>query len=136
MHAIIIRTAGGPEALEDADLPLPDPGPGQVRIRVAAAAVNPVDRAVRSGALAEAGLMPAFGTRPWFGVGMDVAGTIDAVGPGVHRLAAGDAVVGLQDRLDIPLGAYAEALVLDATAVTHAPRSASPSRRRRYRSTP
>ncbi|MEO3823105.1 NADP-dependent oxidoreductase [Actinomadura sp. B10D3] len=126
MHAIIVRKAGGPEALEDAEIPVPEPGPGQVRIRVAAAAVNPVDRAVRSGALAEAGLMPAFGTRPWFGVGMDVAGTVDAVGPDVTRLAPGDAVVGLQDRLDIPLGAYAEALVLDATAVTHAPRSASP----------
>lgn len=126
MRAIIIRAPGGPEALEDAEVPVPAPGPGQVRIRVAAAAVNPVDTAIRSGAMADAGLMPAFGSRAWFGVGMDVAGTVQAVGPDVTRLAAGDAVIGLQDRLDVPLGAYAEALVLDAAAVTHAPRSVPP----------
>jgi NADPH:quinone reductase-like Zn-dependent oxidoreductase len=123
MQAIIVRTPGGPEVLELADVPPPVPGPGQVRIRVAAAAVNPVDAATRSGALADAGLMPALGSRPATGIGWDVAGTVDAVGPGVTMFAAGDEVIGLRDRLDVPLGTYAEAIVLDAGAVAPAPRS-------------
>ncbi|WP_141579864.1 NADP-dependent oxidoreductase [Actinomadura sp. WMMA1423] len=123
MRAIVVRTPGGPDALELTDVPEPVPGPGQVRIRVAAAAVNPVDAVTRSGALADAGLMPPFGSRPSVGIGWDVAGTVDAVGDGVAGFAAGDEVIGLKDRLDVPLGAYAEAIVLDAGAVAHAPRS-------------
>ncbi|MEU8118626.1 NADP-dependent oxidoreductase [Spirillospora sp. NPDC049024] len=123
MRAIIVRTPGGPDALELTDVPEPVPGPGQVRIRVAAAAVNPVDAATRSGVLADAGLMPPFGSRPSVGIGWDVAGTVDAVGPGVARIAAGDEVIGLKDRLDVPTGAYADAIVLDADAVAPAPRS-------------
>ncbi|TDD89544.1 NADP-dependent oxidoreductase [Actinomadura darangshiensis] len=125
MHAIIVKEPGGPDVLESADVPSPVPGPGQVRIRVAAAAVNPVDAATRSGALADAGLMPPFGSRPAVGIGWDVAGTVDEVGPGVTRVAAGDEVIGLKDRLDVPLGAYAEVIVLDADAVAPAPRSVS-----------
>lgn len=126
MRAIIVKTPGGPDALEEADVPEPVPGPGQVRIRVAAAAVNPVDAAVRAGALAAAGMM-SFDARPAFGVGMDVAGTIDAIGPGVTGRAPGDQVIGLQDRLDVPLAGYAEKIVLDASAVARAPRSVSPA---------
>ncbi|MEU5989970.1 NADP-dependent oxidoreductase [Spirillospora sp. NPDC047418] len=126
MRAIIVKAPGGPDALEEADVPEPAPGPGQVRIRLAAAAVNPVDAAVRAGALAAAGLM-SFDARPAFGIGMDVAGTIDAVGPGVAGHAPGDQVIGLQDRLDVPLAGYAEKIVLDASAVARAPRSASPA---------
>ena len=49
MRAVVVRSYGGPEALEVADVPVPEPGRGQVRIRVAAAAVNPVDTAIRQG---------------------------------------------------------------------------------------
>ncbi|QKW39916.1 NADP-dependent oxidoreductase [Actinomadura sp. NAK00032] len=126
MRAFVVKAPGGPEALEEADVPAPDPGSGQVRVRVAAAAVNPVDAAVRSGALAAAGLM-SFGSRPAFGIGMDIAGVVDATGPGVDHLAPGDEVIGLQDRLDVPLAGYAELIVLDASAVARAPRSASPA---------
>ena len=78
MKAVIVRHYGGPEALELADLPVPDPGTGQVRVRVQAAAVNPVDIATRAGRLAEHGLMTATGA---VGIGWDLAGVIDAVGP-------------------------------------------------------
>ncbi|MFB4300424.1 NADP-dependent oxidoreductase [Actinomadura sp. NTSP31] len=125
MRAIIVEKPGGPEALKNAEVGEPEPGPGQVRIRTAAAGVNPVDAATRSGALADAGLMPPFGSRGPIGIGWDVAGTVEAVGPDVTRFAAGDPVIGLRDRLDVPLGAYAEAVVLDAAAVARAPRSAS-----------
>ncbi|WP_433465275.1 NADP-dependent oxidoreductase [Spirillospora sp. CA-128828] len=127
MRAIIVKTPGGPGALEASDVPVPVPGPGQVRIAVAAAAVNPVDAVTRSGVLADAGLMPPFGSRPAVGIGWDVAGTVDAAGAGMSRFAAGDEVIGLKDRLDVPLGTYAEAVVLDADAVAPAPRSVTPA---------
>ena len=83
MRAVFVRRFGGPEALEVADVPVPHPGAGQVRITVQAAAVNPVDLATRAGVLARHGLMAAAGP---VGIGWDLAGVIDAVGPGVHRL--------------------------------------------------
>jgi NADPH:quinone reductase-like Zn-dependent oxidoreductase len=88
-------------------------GPGQVRIRVEAAAVNPVDLATRSGALTEAGLVPP---RDVTGIGWDAAGFVDAVAPGLTDFVRGDHVVGLSDRLDVPLGAQADYVVLDAGA--------------------
>ncbi|MBZ4324171.1 alcohol dehydrogenase catalytic domain-containing protein, partial [Streptomyces huiliensis] len=118
MRAIVVRTMGGPEALELVEVPVPRPGAGQVRVRVEAAAVNPVDALTRSGALAAAGLM---GPRETTGIGWDVAGRVDEVGSGVTEFAPGDRVIGLRDRLDLPLGTYAEQVVLDATAVAPAP---------------
>ncbi|MFI9718818.1 NADP-dependent oxidoreductase [Streptomyces sp. NPDC052396] len=122
MRAITVRSFGGPEVLENLEVPVPAAGAGQVRIRVTAAAVNPVDLATRSGALAEAGLMPV---REVTGIGWDVAGTIDEVGPGVTHFAPGDPVIGLRDRLDVPLGTYAEYIILDVTAVALAPSGVS-----------
>jgi NADPH:quinone reductase len=58
MRAVVIRSFGGPEVLEMAEVPVPAAGPGQVRIRVEAAGVNPVDAATREGWLVEAGLQP------------------------------------------------------------------------------
>ncbi|WP_026412285.1 NADP-dependent oxidoreductase [Actinomadura oligospora] len=117
MRAISVTEYGGPETLRVADVPEPVPGPGQVRIRIEAATVNPVDLAAREGHLA------AIAPDLPLGLGLDAAGEIDAVGPGVDRLAAGDRVVGLRDRLLMPTGAHAEAIVLDADAVVHAPRT-------------
>ncbi|WP_067825599.1 NADP-dependent oxidoreductase [Actinomadura kijaniata] len=121
MRAVVVRSFGGPEALEVVEVPEPVPGPGQVRIRVAAAAVNPVDALTRSGLMTEFGELAA-GSRPAYGIGWDAAGTVDAVGEGVTRFAVGDQVIGARDRLDTALGAYAEAVVLDADAVAAAPR--------------
>ncbi|WP_433889411.1 NADP-dependent oxidoreductase [Streptomyces sp. CA-111067] len=118
MRAVVARGYGGPEVLDVVTVPLPEPGPGQVRIRVEAAAVNPVDLATRSGALAEAGLMTA---REHTGIGWDVAGTVDKLGAGVTALAPAQRVIGLRDLLDVSLGGYAEHLVLDAAAVAPAP---------------
>jgi NADPH:quinone reductase len=123
MRAVVVRTFGGPEALEVAEVPTPVPGPGQVRVRVRAAAVNPVDAFVRSGLATQVGMLPE---RDSVGVGWDVAGTVDATGPDVVGFAVGDEVIGLSDRLDIPVGGYAEYLVLDAYAVARAPRGTSP----------
>jgi NADPH:quinone reductase-like Zn-dependent oxidoreductase len=130
MRAVVVRTYGGPEALEIEELPLPVPGPGQIRIRVRAAAVNPVDVFVRSGTAALAGMLP---DRAGVGIGWDVAGEVDAVGPALvaaassagAAFAVGDRVVGLSDRLDVPTAGYADYLVLDADSVAAAPRDVS-----------
>lgn len=121
MRAIVVRRFGGPEVLESVEVPVPEPGPGQVRIRVAAAAVNPVDLATRAGILTGAGVIPP---REVLGLGWDVAGVVDAVGGPAGRrppFRVGDAVIGLRDRIATPLGAYAEQIVLDESAVALAP---------------
>jgi NADPH2:quinone reductase len=118
MRAVMIRSFGGPEVLEVAEVPVPEPGPGQLRIQVAAAAVNPVDVQTRSGALAAGGLLPP---REAIGIGWDVAGTVDALGPQVTAFRPGDPVIGLSDRLALPLKTQAEYVVLDAGAVASVP---------------
>lgn len=123
MRAVVVRDYGGPGALKVIDAPAPEPGPGQVRLRVAAAAVNPVDIATRQGLMnvARPGVIR---DRDQVGIGWDVAGAVDAVGPGVASFASGDRVIGLRDRLDQPLGTYAEQVVLDAADVAPAPQGA------------
>ncbi len=79
---------GGPEVLRMETRPDPIPGPGEVRLRVAAAGINPVDVAVRSGGFKLLG-------EPPFILGWDVAGVVDAVGPGVTTFAPGDRAFGL-----------------------------------------
>jgi NADPH:quinone reductase-like Zn-dependent oxidoreductase len=118
MRAVVVDEPGGPEAAVLVEVSVPEPGPGQVRIRVRAAGVNPVDSFVRSGGATAAGLVAA---RARLGLGWDVAGAIEAIGPGVLGFAVGDAVIGVSDRLDVPTAGYAEAIVLDADAVAPAP---------------
>lgn len=103
------RETGGPVL---AEVPVPEPAAGQVRVGVAAAAVNPVDLATQRG---------LFGELAGPGLGWDVAGTVEAVGPGVTGLAPGDAVFGFRDRPSLALGSHADAVVLDASAVAPAP---------------
>jgi NADPH:quinone reductase len=123
MRAVVINRFGGPDVLEIVDVPIPDPAAGQVRIRVSAATVNPVDVATRAGWLAEGGLMAGGGQ---IGIGWDLAGVIDAVGPEVDGFAVGDSVIGMRDLLSAPIGAQADFIVLDSEAIASAPRSASP----------
>ncbi|MGC5012916.1 NADP-dependent oxidoreductase [Streptosporangium sp. DT93] len=119
MHSIVVRTPGGPEVLELAEGPLPEPGPRQVLVRVEASSLNPIDLSARAGRLIQAGLMPPM---PRFGLGWDVAGYVDAAGPGATRFRTGDAVVGLRDLL-FAGGAHAEYVVLDEPALAPAPAS-------------
>jgi NADPH:quinone reductase-like Zn-dependent oxidoreductase len=86
MKAIVLREHGGPEVLHEEELPDLVPGPGEVRIRVAACALNHLDVWVRKG-------LPGL-KRPYpFILGSDVAGTIDALGPGVRGAKEGDEIV-------------------------------------------
>ena len=125
MKGVVIHRFGGPEVLEVAELDVPEPMAGQVRIHVRAAAVNPVDIATRAGWLADRGLAPANGQ---IGIGWDLAGVTDAIGPGVDRFRAGDPVIAMRDLLSAPVGAQAEYVVLDTEAVAPAPLRRRPSR--------
>ncbi|MEV6930637.1 NADP-dependent oxidoreductase [Dactylosporangium sp. NPDC051485] len=118
MRAVTIRAYGGPEVLEVTDVPEPVPGPAQVRIRVAAAAVNPVDVQTRTGALTRAGIML---DREVVGLGWDVSGVVDAVGPSVEDFAPGDRVIGLSDLPGLAAKAQADFVVLDAAATARLP---------------
>ena len=88
MTGIVIRGKGGPEVLEPAELPIPAPGAGQVLIKVEAAGVNRPDIQQRLGAYP-----PPPGHSPL--PGLEVAGAIAAVGPGVTRWQPGDRVAAL-----------------------------------------
>lgn len=122
MRAAVVREFGGPDAVQVVEAPVPQPGPGEIRIKVAAAAVNPADVMVRIGALVQYGAaVPA----EQHGLGVDIAGTVDAVGDGVHDWAVGDEVIGLQERQDLPTLGQAEYAVLEAWAVAKAPAGAT-----------
>jgi NADPH:quinone reductase-like Zn-dependent oxidoreductase len=85
-EAVVLREHGGPEVLLEERLPLEEPGPGEVRIAVRAVALNHLDLWVRRGG-------PAFRLSYPHRLGADVAGVVDALGPGVDDLAAGDRAV-------------------------------------------
>jgi NADPH:quinone reductase len=117
MKAIGHHEFGGPEVLEEVELPEPVPGPGQVRIRVRAAAVNPTDTLRRSGLRAEE--MSGQG-KPYV-PGMDLAGILEDIGPNTDTdLSVGDHVMGIL----FPQGshgAYSEQVVLPAESVMRVP---------------
>jgi hypothetical protein len=75
-QAIMLTEAGGPEVLQCVELPMERAGPGQLRVRVRAAGVGSTDLTVIAGNYSFAPKMP-------FVPGYDIAGTIDAIGPGV-----------------------------------------------------
>jgi NADPH:quinone reductase-like Zn-dependent oxidoreductase len=85
MKAAVFSEFGGPEVVRLAEVDTPEPGPGEVRIAVRAAAMNHLDLWVRRG-------LPMKITMPHIG-GSDVAGVVDAVGPGVEGVHPGTRVV-------------------------------------------
>jgi putative PIG3 family NAD(P)H quinone oxidoreductase len=110
MRAIVIEKPGGPEVLKLVERPLPEPSRGEVRVRVRATALNRADMLQRMGAY------PAPADSPPDIPGLEFAGEVDALGPGVERFAVGDRVFGL-----VGGGAYAEALVTHERAVAKIP---------------
>jgi len=90
---------GEPDVLRVVEVERPEPAPTEVLVRVRAAGVNPVDWKTRrrGGRLG----------KPPFAVGWDVAGVVEAVGPGVTRFAPGDRVFGMP-AFPRELGGYGE----------------------------
>ena len=89
MKAVRFHEYGDPSVLRYEDVEQPVPGPGEVRLRVAASAFNPVDDGIRGGYLQ--GPFPV--TLPHI-PGIEVSGTVDALGDGVTNVAVGDEVIG------------------------------------------
>ena len=96
MRAISIPSFGGPEALTLTEVPTPEPAPGQVRIQVAAAGVNRADTLQRLGFYPPP---PGESELP----GLEVSGTVQAIGEGVTQWQLGDQVCAL-----LAGGGYAE----------------------------
>ena len=95
MRAIRIHEIGGPEVMHLEEIETPTPKEGEVLVKVAAAGINYGDIAQRQGTYLTR-------TRPPTTLGMELAGTVAALGPGVSGPAEGTRVAGLGE------GAYAE----------------------------
>ena len=102
MTAIAISEPGGPQVLEAGEHPVPHPGPGEVLIAVAHAGVNRPDVVQRKGLYP-----PPPGASPL--PGLEVSGTIVALGDGVESPALGSKVCAL-----VPGGGYAQYCTVDA----------------------
>jgi NADPH:quinone reductase-like Zn-dependent oxidoreductase len=116
MKAVRFHEYGDPDVLRHEDVDEPVAGPGQVRVRVAATTFNGVDANIRAGFMQAP--MPV--TLPHV-PGLDVAGTIDALGEGVTGRGVGDEVVGF-----LPFvadGASADYVLAPAEALAPAPTS-------------
>lgn len=107
-HAIRFTTPGGPEVLSWEAVDLPEPGPGEVRLRHTAVGVNFIDVYHRTGAYPVP--LPS-------GIGLEAAGVVEALGPGVTGLGVGDRVAYASP----PIGAYAEARIMPASRVVPVP---------------
>ncbi|MFC4945889.1 zinc-dependent alcohol dehydrogenase family protein [Pseudonocardia sp. GCM10023141] len=113
MRALVLRSFGAP--LEDTELPIPEPGPGHVLVRVAASGVNPLDTKIRAGAAAHARVEPPAV------LGLDLAGTVERVGPDVTGFRPGDRVFGLTGGVGTLQGSLAEYAAVDARLLARVP---------------
>jgi len=113
MRQVVIPRHGPPEVFEVREAPDPVPAEGQLRIRVRAAGVNFAD------ILARIGLYPD-APKPPLVVGYEVAGIVDAVGPGVTSAHEGDRVVALTR-----FGGYADRVVVPAPLTFRIPEELS-----------
>jgi len=101
MKAVQLQVTGGPEVLSLVELPLPVPGPGQVRVKAEAVGAGGPDVLIRNGTYKWMPPLPAI-------PGNELAGVIDAVGPGASRLAVGERVLVSARELPQRGGCYAE----------------------------
>ncbi|AEV25629.1 MULTISPECIES: quinone oxidoreductase family protein [Azospira] len=111
-HAIRFHRTGGPEVLQWEEVGVGEPGPGEVRVRHAAVGLNFIDTYHRSGLYPVP--LPS-------GIGLEGAGTVEALGPGVTHLQVGDRVAYAGG----PLGAYSEARLIPADRLIRLPDSLS-----------
>ncbi|XVV01420.1 quinone oxidoreductase family protein [Actinosynnema sp. CA-248983] len=105
--AVVVHATGGPEALEFGEIEAHTPGPGELLVDVAAAGVNFIDTYHREG---------RYPLPLPFGVGLEGAGRVAAVGPDVTGVAVGDRVAWAH-----AAGSYAEQAVVPAAAAVPVP---------------
>ncbi|WP_086819974.1 NAD(P)-dependent alcohol dehydrogenase [Allokutzneria sp. NRRL B-24872] len=120
MKAIVQHRYGSTETLALKEIDWPVPGPGQVLVRVRAAGIGPDVTHLMTGKPYLVRLMGFGLRRPKVAVrGRDVAGVVEAVGPGVSRLAPGEEVFGTCE------GSLAEYAVADEGVLTRKPANLS-----------
>ncbi|HOT83181.1 MAG TPA: quinone oxidoreductase [Candidatus Defluviicoccus seviourii] len=108
-HAIVLSETGGPENLRWQEVTVGEPGPGQVRLRHTAIGLNFIDVYHRTG-LYPLPSLPAV-------IGLEAAGVVEAVGPGVSDLTVGSRVAYASP----PAGAYAEVRLMPADRLVALP---------------
>ncbi|MGI9433948.1 MAG: alcohol dehydrogenase catalytic domain-containing protein, partial [Geminicoccaceae bacterium] len=120
MKAMVLKQYGHDAEFHPAELPEPSLKAGHVIVRIAATSVNTVDTMIRQMGqdLPLSPGLPAV-------LGMDFAGTIEAVGEGVTDFALGDEVYGCAGGLTDLQGALAELMLADARLIAHKPKSLS-----------
>ena len=110
MHAICIHEHGGPEALRYEEVSTSEPGAGEARVHIEAAGLNYIDVYHRTG------LYPS--TNMPFTPGMEGAGVVEAIGPGVTEVNVGDRVAYAMHQ-----GSYAEVAIVPSGVLVPLPDS-------------
>jgi len=111
-NAIRFHSVGGPDVLRWEEVEVGDPGPGEARVHHVAVGLNFADTYFRSGMYPAA--LPS-------GMGMEGAGVVDAIGPGVTHVKPGDRVA----YTGSPLGAYSTGRVMPAAHLMRLPEAIS-----------
>jgi NADPH2:quinone reductase len=120
MKVIQMQRPGGPDVLQVAERPLPQPAAGEVRVRARAIGISSADMLVRKGIY---NWMPPLPAVP----GNEMAGVVDALGPGVTSVHAGQAVLVSSRELPFRGGCYAEAICVPADALFPLPETIAPN---------
>lgn len=117
MHALVAESASADFVRKAVDKPVPTTG--EVLVRIAASGTNPLDTKIHAGAAAHARMpLPAV-------LGLDMAGTVISIGPGVTRFRAGDEVYGMVGGVGGVQGTLAEYAAVDADLLAHKPTNLS-----------
>lgn len=111
-RAVLIRAYGGVDAAEVSTTEKPEAGQGQVLVRVRAAGINGIDWKVRAGYVRD-----AFPLKLPAVLGIELAGEVEAVGPGSSRFHVGDRVMGPLGGL----GAYADFVAINEANISRTP---------------
>jgi NADPH:quinone reductase-like Zn-dependent oxidoreductase len=117
-RVVRFHQVGGPEVLRVEEVEVPPPGKGEVQIRIKALGLNRAESMFRRGQYLEAPRLPAR-------LGYEAAGTVAAIGPGVHGFKVGDAVSTIPSFSLNDYGLYGDLANAPAHAVTHHPASLS-----------
>jgi NADPH2:quinone reductase len=115
MKTYVVEVANGP--FQEVDVTKPEPGPGQVHVRICASGVNPLDTKIRAGEAHHAKQpLPAV-------LGLDMAGIVEAKGPGVTEFQPGDEVFGMVGGVGGLQGTLAEFVVADVGLLAPKPKT-------------
>ena len=117
MNAAVLDAANAPFRITQ--VAWPTPKAGEVLVRIKASGVNPLDLKIRAGAAAHAQQpLPSI-------LGIDMSGTIEAIGPDVRGFTVGDDVFGMTGGVGGVQGSLAEFAAVDARLIAHKPNKLS-----------